>query len=652
MRRFLSVFLLWYVVLPGCLDAPSASLDDDRDGDADDTSASDDDAGPDDDSAAGDDDAGPDDDSAGDDDTSPPPDADGDGFGADIDCNDGSAAIHPGAVELCDGIDEDCDGLVDEDFDSDGDGFATCGGDCDDGAGDVHPGAAEVCNGVDDDCDAALDEGFDGDGDGFLGAADCPGVGDDCDDGDPAVSPAAEEVCSDGVDNDCDEDPAECRWWGPVSLNDVDVAFTGTAGVLEPGVVGFGGDFDGDGYDEVLVGSNVDDAFEGAVYVWQGPIGAGAYALGGADAILEGSYHQGGVGVSVAGVGDVDGDGTGDILAGACTSGGTLGYAWLVHGPPAEEVLLEAGVAAYFAGNSGEYAGWYVSPAGDLDGDGLADLLIGSPRVGKAYILYGPTSGESDLDLADAVLTDPSAPEVWQSTRLATGVGDVNGDGYGDVLMGCPEDGEGASLGGSARLYFGPLVGTYGRDEADVSFIETSPGAQAGWSVASAGDVNGDGEVDLVVGAPMREDAATQGGIVYVLFGPFEPGEYGLSDADVKLEGIAALDRTGWAVDGAGDFDGDGYGDLIVGAPQALLDGSSPGRAFIVYGPLSPGTHSIDGVGGARLDGPSTSSLAGFSVAGGGDVNGDGFADVLLTAPSFFQDGSGAAAWLVYGRGR
>ncbi|MBI4169707.1 MAG: putative metal-binding motif-containing protein [Acidobacteria bacterium] len=125
-------------------------------------------------------------------------DRDGDGFTTcGGDCNDANPAIRPGAVEVCNNIDDDCDGVIDEGFDRDGDGFAPCGGDCDDANPAVHPAAAEACNSIDDDCDTLTDEGFDADGDGFTT---CQG---DCDDTSSAVHPGAAEVCN-GVDDDCD----------------------------------------------------------------------------------------------------------------------------------------------------------------------------------------------------------------------------------------------------------------------------------------------------------------------------------------------------------------------------------------------------------------------------------------------------------------
>jgi hypothetical protein len=126
-------------------------------------------------------------------------DFDGDGYSACVDCNDDDATIHPDAFDACDAIDNDCDGFADEDFDEDGDGVSPCAGDCDDRDPEVSPLLPEICNGYDDDCDGFADNGFDDDADGY---STCEG---DCDDTNADVHPLATEIC-DSLDDDCDGD--------------------------------------------------------------------------------------------------------------------------------------------------------------------------------------------------------------------------------------------------------------------------------------------------------------------------------------------------------------------------------------------------------------------------------------------------------------
>ncbi len=185
------------LVFAGCTSPYESPWDDDTTGSAgdDDTAWGDDDTG--------DDDTG--DDDTGDDDTAPPDDQDHDGFSvADGDCDDNNPGVHPGAAEHANGVDDDCDGEIDEDMDTedhDGDGWSESMGDCDDSNPGIHPGAVENENGVDDDCDGVIDDetlAYDDDGDGFT---EYEG---DCDDDDPFAHPNMSEIANDGVDNNCD----------------------------------------------------------------------------------------------------------------------------------------------------------------------------------------------------------------------------------------------------------------------------------------------------------------------------------------------------------------------------------------------------------------------------------------------------------------
>ncbi|RME20297.1 MAG: hypothetical protein D6798_20790, partial [Deltaproteobacteria bacterium] len=214
-------------------------------------------------------------------------DADGDGWFTPDDCNDRDAAIHPDATEVCDGIDNDCNGVID----------------------------------VNDAVDAVLYY-QDGDGDGFgddsrtvSACSQPPGFvtsGDDCDDGDAATNPAAEEICNDGADNNCNGDSTECALAGELSLDHAGAAWWGAAGGDQAGfAVAAAGDVDGDGFDDLVIGAPYSDAGTsnaGAAYLVRGPATGGG-SLSAAAATWLGTDASENAGIAVAGVGDVDGDG-------------------------------------------------------------------------------------------------------------------------------------------------------------------------------------------------------------------------------------------------------------------------------------------------------------------------------------------------------
>ncbi len=587
------------------------------------------------------------------------------------DCDDQDPAVNPAADESCNGVDDDCDGLVDEEgvvdagtwyTDTDGDGYGdpdsatvTCdqlsgavsqGGDCDDDDPEAHPHAEPGCDGRDLDCDGLMDNDTDVDGHPDEGCG-----GDDCDDGDAAVYPSAPEVCGDGVVNDCDGsvDEAIAVCWGEISLADSLAKLHGEADSEHGGwSVAGGGDVDGDGLADLLVGAPgvASDTIEenmGAAYLFLGPI-SGTHPLSDATAILRGEAAGDRTGIAVAFAGDVNADGFADLLVGGNdTSGADAGAAYLVLGPVTGELGLELADAKLVGELDGDDAGEALSGAGDVNGDGYHDLLIGAYNAGEpvptggAYLVRGPLSGESSLADADTRLLGESMSDSAGSALA--GLGDVDGDGLDDLLVGARFHDDGV-----AYLLLDPPTGNLSLGSADAILLGVNNSERAGWAVAGPGDLDGDGLADLLVGAPEGGGAGDPGVACAMLALPI--GSVSLSSAEIQLVGAASGTSAGSAVAGAGDADGDGTLDLLIGAYQAVTSTGGTGTSYLVLSP-EPGTLDLADADSKLLAEPGT-DFAGYSLASAGDTDGDGLDELLIGAYAESSGGSRAgAAYLV-----
>ena len=574
-------------------------------------------------------------------------DFDQDGWDDENDCVPDDALVHPGQGEIvCDGVDNDCDAQTPDNPDGDGDGVGICD-DCNDAFDGNFPGNEESCDGLDNDCDGAPDASeLDVDGDGYAA---CQG---DCDDDDPLVNPDAIEICNDGIDANCDGQHNGCV----MSLGQADERFAGqNPGDQAGAYLAAVGDATGDGTADLLVGAPYNDQAgynAGAAYLIAGE-GATSGNLADAHGRYrgEGSYDYAG---RVAGAGDVNGDGQPDVLVAALGAADMRGRVYLFHGPlAAGNASVGAADAVLQGENADDVAGYAIAGLGDLDGDGFGEVLVGAPQAdtdiaseGAAYLVYGPLAGGTSLATAESVLWGDSESH-FVGVAVAP-AGDTNGDGQTEFIIGAYGESSGGNRSGAAYLFrTPPPLGSQSISTADVVFLGEAAEDYAGLRAAAAGDVNGNGRGELLICAPYNDEGGPDAGAAYLLSAPFD-ATVPLADADAKLVGEAA-NHTVMSAAAAGDVNDDGFDDVLVGSPHATEGGSSAGTAYLMLGPFE-GTISLTDAD-ARFLGEAPYGEA-HEVAGMGDVNDDGYDDFAVGAPLYSEAGPDAGAvYLIYGGG-
>ncbi len=589
---------------------------------------------------------------------------------------------------LPDGVEEPCLERVWY-LDQDGDGFgdpqagrASClwplgyvqvGLDCNDDDARIHPGATEICNGIDDDCNGTIDDPSRLDQQTYYLDLDADGVGDsqkarmacrrpeghvlvggDCQDADPDIRPGLMEVCGDAKDNDCDGSPGLCvfppvlglvdadailtrrersAWWGnqvtlipqngdnaaavavatrlieynggepvpllfvvphPVGLIDLNPEMHPT--LLVPAVGPDAGHALATTPTHLLVGrvASYEDNPErvsGVVYLhpshWSGPRDIST------DATTRWTGQDNAwPGAAVAWLGDVTGDGQDDIAVGDSfrfrdESNAGTGVVHIVAGPHIQSYGLDSAAALLHAEGAGDRVGHTVAALDDVNGDGIADLALSAlhhdlpslPDAGAVYVVHGPLQGS--LSLADAPLKYLGTA----AGQLAGATLSANNDAR-QLAVGTPFADEGAG-----RVWVVPtdLEGVFPLDEAGFTLRSTQPGSRFGHAISFDADINADGFNDLIVGAPLANgevgsSRVPERGSVFIFFGPIT-GQLADVDADLILTGEAAIDWAGHSLASGVDLNADGVDDLVVGAPQSDRSGAADsGAAYVIFG--------------------------------------------------------------------
>ncbi|MEM1329075.1 MAG: integrin alpha [Planctomycetota bacterium] len=463
--------------------------------------------------------------------------------------------------------------------------------------------------------------------------------------------------------------------------------------------VAHAGDVNGDGIDDIIVGASgfrrADNALTGAAYVLFGGSGVGGAGrvdpdlLNGANgfAVIDSTSttspdFTSGIGRAVSAAGDMNGDGIDDLAVAARDFFSNRDKTIVIFGQQGLGASGSVDIATLNGANGFEIrgVGYAVAPAGDVNGDGIDDLVIGdqlsSPNSveysGTSYVVFGGAqvgaSGSVDaaaFDGTDGVTINGVGPSDF-SGRSVSGAGDVNGDGIDDVLIGtysgtpAGRDRAGTSYVVFGRSSFGTpgvieLANLNGQDGFVLNGIDA--GERSGWSVSAAGDMNGDGIDDFVIGAPRGAPPGVQfyEGQSFVVFGSpgiGASGTFELSALDgsngFAINGATTSTNMGYSVSHAGDVNGDGIDDIVLGASRAF---EYAGESYVVFGEQGIGgsgqfeLSALDGSNGFLLRGTSDDRI-GAVVSSAGDVNADGIDDLLLGSRSK----SRGQAYVVYGR--
>jgi len=420
-------------------------------------------------------------------------------------------------------------------------------------------------------------------------------------------------------------------------------------------------DFNGDGFTDIAVGAHRKSStilpFNGSVHIFYGPLGSGSTRTDEeADVILHGESSLDQFGSSLAPIGDFDGDGYDDLIVGAPHKNNSTGCAYIVFGREdlrgthsISEVAFEKIRGLLPSRNLGHQ----VSGTGDVNGDGLDDVVVGAPGdlnalpmnntfVGRAHVFFGSKIRIGTRLVSQANWTLLGEGINHHMGQAVGGAGDVNQDGLMDIIVGAPY-----AMGQAGRAYI--IFGSRSRDPFTFLFASSngvtrinsaSPGSIFGLKVSGAGDVNGDGVDDFMVGSGHNDQQNR--GKAYIFFGPISNNQtIQAASADVQVTGAPQTFLSSSLIP-VGDVNGDGIADIILGAPYAALGLTfQTGEAWLLPGGSNlPAELSVENPGNAlkRIFGTSFGDLVGSQLAPAGDINDDGIRDFIVGVTSDDND--------------